>query len=88
MTVIMRHPTLPEEQEIEVDEGAVPHHAGAGWFAVPDAELQARTEATAKAAAEAATSQEEAAPVAADRPEDKPAPARSRMKPAEKKDEE
>jgi hypothetical protein len=44
-TVIMRHPTLPPEQEIEVDAGAVPHHAAAGWQPVPSEELEARVAA-------------------------------------------
>lgn len=92
-TVIMRHPTLPPEQEIEVDEGAVPHHAGAGWQVVPAEELQARAaaaaEATAKAlAAAAGNAQEPPAPVAAEASEDKPTPARPRAKATEKKDEE
>ncbi|SHI68401.1 hypothetical protein SAMN05444521_8229 [Streptomyces sp. 3214.6] len=48
----MRHPSLPPTQEIEVDEQAVPHHANAGWIAVPAEELEARAAAAAKAAAE------------------------------------
>lgn len=34
MTVLMRHPDLPEEQQIEVGEAAVPLHRAAGWLVV------------------------------------------------------
>jgi len=34
MTVHMRHPDLPEEQQIEVGESAVPVHRAAGWVVV------------------------------------------------------
>ncbi|MCP3820064.1 hypothetical protein NLX86_18785 [Streptomyces sp. A3M-1-3] len=34
MTVHMRHPDLPETQQIEVGEAAVPLHRAAGWVAV------------------------------------------------------
>ncbi|MGW0579635.1 hypothetical protein ACWD25_27550 [Streptomyces sp. NPDC002920] len=57
-TVLMRHPTLPPEQEIEVDEQAVPHYANAGWLHVPAEELDARAAAAAKAAAEQAAAAE------------------------------
>lgn len=30
-TVWMRHPDLPPEQLIAVDEASVPHHRSAGW---------------------------------------------------------
>jgi hypothetical protein len=33
-TVRMRHPSLPEEQQITVNEAAVPHHRSAGWIVV------------------------------------------------------
>lgn len=84
-TVVMRHPTLPPEQEIEVDEGAVPHHTGAGWQIVPAEELAVR--AAEKAAALAALRDAEdqsasAAESAAEPSDDKPTPARSRAKSA------
>ena len=73
----MRHPTLPPEQEIEVDPDAVPHHAGAGWQVVPAEELEARAaEAAAKAKAEAEAQAAE-----------EKTPARSRAKSSERKSE-
>ncbi|MFG2328248.1 hypothetical protein ACGFMM_01345 [Streptomyces sp. NPDC048604] len=36
-TVRMRHPDLPDAQEIHVDTAAVPIHRSAGWVAVEDA---------------------------------------------------
>ncbi|MEV7394347.1 hypothetical protein [Streptomyces sp. NPDC091215] len=96
-TIVMRHPTLPERQEIEVLKDAMPHYSAAGWQMVPQEELDARAAAKAKAAkeaAEAAAAEETAEPRAEDEPEDaEPAeapterPARSRTK-APKKDEE
>ena len=41
-TVIMRHPSLPRDQEIEVEETAQAHYAQAGWQVVPAEELEAR----------------------------------------------
>lgn len=58
-TVLMRHPSLPPEQEIEVDAGAVPHHAAAGWQPVPVEELEARAAARAKATADALAAEAE-----------------------------
>lgn len=34
MSVRMRHPGLPPDQTIAVDERAVPHHGAAGWQVV------------------------------------------------------
>jgi hypothetical protein len=90
-TIIMRHPTLPDRQEIEVPKDAMPHYTGAGWQPVPAEELQARADLKAREMAEAA--EEEAR--TADQPEQsEPAestderPARSRTKTAAKKTEE
>jgi hypothetical protein len=96
-TVILRHPTLPSDQEIEVDAAALPHYTGAGWQQVPADELERRAalKAQAKAEAEAAAAEETAqAAEPADEPEQsEPAeptdrPARSRTKTAAKKSEE
>jgi hypothetical protein len=90
-TIIMRHPTLPKDQEIQVPRDAMPHYTAAGWQQVPAEELEHRAELKAQAAAEAAAAQE-AEP--ADEPEhSEPAestdrPARSRTKTAAKKSEE
>jgi hypothetical protein len=85
----MRHPTLPPEQEIEVDEGAVPHHAGAGWQVVPADELAVRSAEAAKAAAVLTAqrdSEDQSAPApsaqVSDPSDEKPTPARSRAKSA------
>lgn len=94
-TVILRHPSLPAEQEIEVDAGALPHYAGAGWQQVPDEELEKRAALKAQAQAEAVVAEEQAAGEVqtADEPEQsEPAestdrPARSRAKAHEKKGE-
>lgn len=86
-TIFMRHPTLPEDQEIEVPREAMPHYTSAGWQLVPAEELEKRAELKAKAAAEEQTEP-------ADEPEkSEPAepterPARSRAKAHEKKTEE
>jgi hypothetical protein len=53
-TIVMRHPTLPDHQEIEVPRDAMPHYTPAGWQQVPQEELDARAALKAKAAAEAA----------------------------------
>jgi hypothetical protein len=88
-TIVMRHPTLPERQEIEVLKDAMPHYTAGGWQLVPQEELDARAAAKAKAEAEAAAAEERAE----DEPEDaEPAeapterPARSRTKAAPQKD--
>ncbi|WP_392971187.1 hypothetical protein [Streptomyces sp. LN245] len=52
-TIVMRHPTLPDHQEIEVPRDAMPHYTPAGWQQVPQEELDARAALKAKAAAEA-----------------------------------
>ncbi|MET9086165.1 hypothetical protein ABZX77_30540 [Streptomyces sp. NPDC004237] len=59
-TVIMRHPTLPPAQEIEVPRDAMAHYTGAGWQQVPAEELEARAELKAKAEAEARAAEEAA----------------------------
>lgn len=94
-TIVMRHPTLPEGQEIEVPRDSMPHYTAAGWQRVPDEELEKRAALKAQAEAEA-----RAAEAAADaKPEDQPEksepaeptderPARSRTKTAAKKTEE
>lgn len=64
-TVIMRHPTLPADQEIEVPQDSVPHYTGAGWQMVPAEELEHRAALKAQAEAEAAAA-EEAAQLAAE----------------------
>jgi hypothetical protein len=97
-TIIMRHPTLPKDQEIEVPRDAMPHYTAAGWQRVPDEELQHRAELKAQAEAEAAAAEEAATADTEDQPEPEqepePAeapterPARSRTKAATKKDEE
>jgi hypothetical protein len=93
-TITMRHPTLPEGQEIDVPRDAMPHYTGAGWQQVPDEELAKRAELKAQAEAEAAAAEEQAEPATEDEPEQsEPAesterPARSRTKTAAKKTEE
>lgn len=97
-SIIMRHPTLPEDQEIEVPRDAMPHYTAAGWQRVPDEELQHRAELKAQAEAEAAAAEDAANADTEDQPspaeEQEPAeapterPARSRTKAATKKDEE
>lgn len=96
-TVIMRHPTLPASQEIEVPRDAMPHYTGAGWQQVPAEELEARAALKAQAEAEARAAEEaaEQAPEAADQAEPAQTPeapaqaptkaARSRAKEPEKK---
>lgn len=90
-TIIMRHPSLPERQEIEVPKGAMPHYTASGWQQVPQKELDERAAAQAKADAEAAAAEEQTA----DEPEQSESaeptderPARSRTKTAAKKTEE
>lgn len=92
-TITMRHPTLPEHQEIVVLRDAMPHYTAAGWQLVPQEELDAREAAKVKAAAEAAAAEEQVDSQAADEPEQsEPAestderPTRSRTKAATKKD--
>ncbi|MFJ5644038.1 hypothetical protein [Streptomyces sp. NPDC093223] len=86
-TIIMRHPTLPERQEIEVPRDARPHYTAAGWQLVPAEELKKRAEEAAKAkAAEAEAEQSADEAQAAESTPDEPAeptterPARSRTK--------
>ena len=92
--VVLRHPTLPPEQEIEVDAAALPHYTGAGWQQVPGEELEQRAAIKAQAEAEAAATAAGEVSVPADEPEQsEPAepterPARSRTKATPKKDEE
>jgi hypothetical protein len=92
-TITMRHPTLPERQEIEVPRDAMPHYTAAGWQQVPQKELDERAAAKAKADAEAAEAADES-PAPTDQPEQsEPAeptpdrPARLRAKAHEKKGE-
>jgi len=94
-TVIMRHPTLPDHQEIEVPKDAMPHYTLAGWQLVPAEELERRAALRAQAEAEARAAEEASKPKSADEPEQsEPAeaptdrPARSRAKAHEKKAEE
>ncbi|NUQ99559.1 MAG: hypothetical protein HOY79_24395 [Streptomyces sp.] len=61
-TIIMRHPTLPADQEIEVLRDAMPHYTAAGWQLVPTEELQHRAELKAQAEAEARAAEERAEP--------------------------
>lgn len=83
-TIVMRHPTLPAHQEIEVPKDAMPHYTAAGWQLVPAEELQQRADLKARAEAEARAAEEKAAAETADEPDDsEPAepttrPARSR----------
>ena len=94
-TVILRHPTLPDAQEIEVDAAALPHYTGAGWQQVSAEELEKRAALKAQEEAEAHAAEEKSASEAdtADEPEpSEPAeeptrPARSRAKATEKKGE-
>lgn len=71
-TIVMRHPGLPKDQEIEVPKDAMPHYTGAGWQQVPAEELEKR--AALKAQAQAAAEEEATA-----EPEDQP----DEMEPAE-----
>jgi hypothetical protein len=94
-TVVLRHPTLPPEQEIEVAADALPHYTGAGWQRVPQEELERRAALKARAEAEAAAVAAGEVAETADEPEQsEPAevptekPARSRVKAPEKKTEE
>jgi hypothetical protein len=94
-TIVMRHPTLPEAQEIEVPRDAMPHYTNAGWQQVPADELEQRAALKAQAVAEAAAAEEATGQAeTADEPEQaEPAeptdrPARSRTKTAAKKSEE
>jgi hypothetical protein len=97
-TIVMRHPTLPEGQEIEVSRDAMPHYTAAGWQRVPDEELQHRAELKAQAEAEAAATEDAANADTEDQPDapeaSEPAeasterPARSRTKTAAKQTEE
>ena len=56
-TITMRHPTLPEDQEIEVPRDAMPHYTAAGWQLVPAEELEKRAALKAQAEDEAATAE-------------------------------
>jgi hypothetical protein len=94
-TIVMRHPTLPEGQEIEVPRDAMPHYTNAGWQQVPAEELERRAELKAQAAAEAAAAEEATGqaeppdePEQAEPAESTDRPARSRTKTAAKKSEE
>jgi hypothetical protein len=99
-TIVMRHPTLPERQEIEVPRDAMPHYTAAGWQRVPAEELEKRAALKAKADAEARAAEEAADAKPEEQPADEPdaseesepeeaptRPARSRTR-ATKKDEE
>ena len=89
-TIVMRHPTLPPDQEIEVGRDAMPHYSVAGWQLVPQEELDQRAAIAAAAAAEAAKAEqaEQAAPESADADDtaaDEPEsiePAEPKMRPA------
>ena len=59
-SIIMRHPTLPDSQEIEVPRDAMPHYTAAGWQRVPAEELEHRAALKAQAQAEAAAAEEAA----------------------------
>lgn len=80
-TIVMRHPTLPADQEIEVARDAMPHYSGAGWQLVPAEELAKRAAAKAKADADAAAAEEAAVSKAVDVP-DESEPAESTERPA------
>ena len=80
-TVILRHPTLPDDQEIEVDAAALPHYTGAGWQQVPAEEIEHRVALKAQAEAEAAAAEEEAPAEPEDQPDDSE-PAESTTRPA------
>lgn len=94
--IIMRHPTLPKDQEIEVLRDAMPHYTAAGWQQVPDEELQHRAELKAQAEAEARAAENAASTNHEDQPDEpeqsepaeapKERPTRSRAKAADKKD--
>ncbi|MFI6560398.1 hypothetical protein [Streptomyces sp. NPDC050534] len=102
-TIVMRHPTLPKDQEIEVPRDAMPHYTAAGWQRVPAEELDKRAALKAQAEAEARAAEEAADAKTEDQPETDPdaseepepeseeastsRPARSRTR-ATKKDEE
>jgi hypothetical protein len=94
-TVVLRHPTLPPAQEIEVDAAALPHYTGAGWQQVPAEELEQRAAIKAQAEAEAAATAAGEVSTPVEEPEqselaEEPTerPARSRTKATPKKDEE
>jgi hypothetical protein len=80
-TVLLRHPSLPADQEIEVDRAALPHYVGSGWQQVPAEELEARQALQAKADAEARAAEQDAeadqaeAPARDAEPEAAPEPA-------------
>ncbi|MFF3884027.1 hypothetical protein [Streptomyces sp. NPDC001914] len=57
-TIVMRHPTLPPTQEIEVPRDAMPHYTSAGWQQVPQEELDERTALAAAAARDAAEAEQ------------------------------
>jgi hypothetical protein len=80
-TVILRHPTLPDAQEIEVDAAALPHYTGAGWQQVPAEELEQRAALKAQAQAEAAATEEAATAEPEDQP-DETEPAEPTTRPA------
>jgi hypothetical protein len=61
-TIVMRHPTLPRDQEIEVPRDAMPHYSAAGWQRVPQEELDERAALAAAAAAEQAKAEEQGEP--------------------------
>ena len=65
-TIVMRHPTLPERQEIEVPRDAMPHYSAAGWQLVPAEELEKRAVLKAQAEAEARAAEEKAAQATAE----------------------
>ncbi|MFF4746789.1 hypothetical protein [Streptomyces sp. NPDC001268] len=44
MTVRMRHPELPEDQQIDVFETAVPMHRAAGWVVVEEPEPEPKAD--------------------------------------------
>jgi hypothetical protein len=92
--IVMRHPTLPPAQEIEVPRDAMPHYTGAGWQRVPAEELEQRAALKAQAEAEAAAAAAGEVAETADEPEQsEPAeaptekPARSRKAPEKKTEE-
>ncbi|MFI5973509.1 hypothetical protein [Streptomyces sp. NPDC051452] len=68
-TIVLRHPTLPAEQEIEVRRDAMPHYTAAGWQLVPQDELDKRAALAAAAAAAAAAEQADQEPQAQDEAE-------------------
>lgn len=80
MSVRLRHPGLPDDQVIRVEDLAVPHYRASGWDLVPDDEPDPADSApvparTPQQAAESAAADPDApAPTETPAPDPEPAP--------------